>query len=107
MIVSYVTKLNTRRGGESARMKVKDWTERDSWLSGSKGSKDEVTVDNKRNYSVNYIMGKENSLVSFALPKCYDTALNLLSDNTVRKRAGISILSSSLTQPSTRWVHRA
>ena len=79
-----LTILNARRGSEPARMQLKDFNERLSWI--SQGMSKEFTAK----YAIAFIMGKGNTLVPVLLPRECEKAMVMLADGANRAHAGIS-----------------
>ena len=82
--VTRLTILNARRGSEPARMLLKDFNERHSWI--SQGMSKELTAK----YAITFIMGKGNTLVPVLLPRECEKAMVMLADGANRAHAGIS-----------------
>ena len=82
--VTRLTILNARRGSEPARMLLKDFNERHSWI--SQGMSKELTAK----YAITFIMGKGNTLVAILLPRECEKAMVMLADGANRALPGIS-----------------
>ena len=87
--LAYVTFINARRGSEPARLTLKDWEDRDSWIDGKKLKK---AAHKKlvRRYKIVFVMGKGLELVTVFFPKIMERAINILVDRNVRKKVGVS-----------------
>ena len=79
-----LTILNARRGSERARMQLKDFNERHSWI--SQGMSKELTAK----YAITFIVGKGNKLVPVLLPLECEKAMAMLADGANRAHPGIS-----------------
>ncbi len=87
LCLTRVTLVNGRRGSEVARMLLKDFEDRDSWIE----NKELTAADKKliRQYSITYIMGKGNSLVPVLLPRDSLKAMEMLTDSKIRRQIGV------------------
>jgi len=86
--LAYVTFINARRGSEPARLTLKDWEDRHSWIDGKK-----LKAAHKklvRRYEIVFVMGKGLELVTVFFPKIMERAINILVDRNVRKTVGVS-----------------
>ena len=54
--LAHITLLNARRGSEAARLLVRDWRERHSWIDKSRLTEEDYALLKK--YSVAFVMGK-------------------------------------------------
>ena len=82
--VTRLTILNARRGSELARMLLKDFNERHTWI--SQGMSKELTAK----YAITFIMGKGNTLVPVLLPRECEKAMVMIAGGANRAHAGIS-----------------
>ena len=87
-LLSEITLLNARRGSEVGRMTLKDYMDRDTWISVDKLSGEDMKI--YKSYSVTFLMGKGNRLVPILIPRFCEICLNKIVDKTVRKMVGVS-----------------
>lgn len=83
-----LTLLNGRRGSELAKMLIKDFEEKDTWI--NKENLEEADKELTRKYSLAYVMGKGSKLVPILIPNDCLSAVNILVDPLHRKEAGIN-----------------
>ena len=78
--------FNARRGGKPSRMKIDQWINRKQWL-----HKDLAEADRQlfREMEITFLTGKGNHLVSCIVPLDCVPALNLLTNEVLRKQAGL------------------
>ena len=88
VVLARLTLLNARRGSEPARMLIKDFEERDSWIDTTKLSSDDATVLVK--YSITFIIGKGATLVPVLIQKDCEKAMTILANEKNRTAAGVS-----------------
>jgi hypothetical protein len=80
VVLARLTLLNSRRGSETARMLIKDFQERNSWIE---------NAEDRKNFDLVYVMGKGHRLISILIPKNILKALEVLVDAETRARVGI------------------
>jgi len=93
LVLSRLTLFNARRGGEPARLTMAEWQEAvaDSWLD-STAVADSSDVDKElfKEFKITYQTGKGNNhLVPILFPSDTISAMEKLTDSTVRNFAGI------------------
>ena len=102
-----LTLFNARRGGEPARIKVKEWLERDKWI--DQKATEHLSDEEKKlvdMYAVFFLSGKGNHLVSCVIPEDSIAALDRLADECVRKNCGIGIKNSFIFASSKKGSKR-
>jgi hypothetical protein len=100
-----LTLFNARRGGEPARLTVRNWLDAKSnvWL--SRDRLDSMTKEELQlfaNIKVMYQTGKGNHLVPFLIPQDTQAALDKLSDEETRNDCGI-LPTNEYLFPSTKY----
>ena len=84
VVLTRLTLLNARRGSEPARLLIKDFEDRNSWV-------EEGAAKNLgSNYLIMFVMGKGVGLVPVIIPEDCESALQLLVNSKNRAIAGIS-----------------
>ena len=84
VVLTRLTLLNARRGSEPARLLIKDFEDRNSWI-------EEGTATNlSNNYTIMFVMGKGAGLVPVVVPKDCERALELLVNSKNRSVAGVN-----------------
>ena len=82
-----LTLLNGRRGSEVARMLIKDFEERNSWLERNLTEKDELIL---KSFTITYVMGKGISLIPIIIPRDCEKIMEALADEQLRQLCGIA-----------------
>ena len=81
-----LTLFNGRRGGQAARLTIRQWQDRAKWTSDSAlTSLDEFDQEMVKNMDITYQPGKGNHLVPCLVPKDCKAALNKLCDPETRR----------------------
>ena len=86
--LAHITLLNARRGSEAARLLVRDWRERHSWIDKSRLTEEDLALLKK--YSVAFVMGKGSQLLPVFFPSMCEEVLEMLADYNIRQDAGVS-----------------
>ena len=92
LVICRLTLYNARRGGEPARLLLEEWEEAltDKWVNRNLCTHfDELETYLLDSTKIAYQMGKQKKLVSILIPIDMAPSLEKLSDQKVRKTAGV------------------
>ena len=93
-LVCRLTLFNARRGGEAARMHVKDWLERHRWFSSANIEK--LKSSSLKDLQLVYVTGKGTHKVSIMVPVDCIRGLDLLANEEFRCMIGAHVQSPYL-----------